>query len=115
MRYDLPMSDAERIRLLRDLFRGATSRNREFERFQRPEARRVLQGYRRLRSLLREVRRPDVETRARWVDGSSRLAVAVEQSRFGYRRLVFLDAWEGEFLLTEAQAPSGAVLREAYP
>jgi hypothetical protein len=92
------MSPDERRTLLDDLHGGRTSRNREVERFARPECRRVLSAYRRVRALLREAARPGVQVQVRWLEGRQCLAVAVEDAALRYRRVLFLYSWEAAFL-----------------
>jgi hypothetical protein len=100
----MAMNDAQRTDLLKDLHRGLTSRNRDFERFYDGDARRVLVGYRSLRSLLRELGRPGVRARAQWTGNPGGLVVAVEDGGLSYRRVMVLATWEVEFLVNEAGA-----------
>ena len=104
LRYHQRMDEAQRKQLLLELHRGDISRNREFEQFRDDEARRVLRGYRRLRSLLEELVRPGVRARMRWAANPGGLAVAVEDPGLRYRRVVLLAPWEVDFLLDEADA-----------
>ncbi len=104
------MSPDERRCLLDDLHCGRTSRNRDLERFGRPEYRSVLSGYRRVKTLLGEAGRPGVRFRARWLGGGERLAVAVEDGKLRYRRIVFLSPWEAAFLASVAGAAAGLPL-----
>lgn len=101
------MSPNERRSLLDDLHSGRTSRNRELERFGRHDCRAVLSGYRRVKALLGEAGRPGVRFRARWLEGGARLAVAVEDPKLRYRRVVFLSSWEAAFLASVAGSAAG--------
>jgi len=92
------MNPDQRRVLLDDLQHGRTSRNRDLERFAEPRCRRVLAGYRRVRALLADLRRPGASTRTRWLEGPERLALAVDLPRLRYRRVVVLTPWEAEFL-----------------
>jgi len=97
------MDPEERHSLLQDLHCGRTSRNRDLEGFAEPARRRVLSGYRRVKALVRDLRRPGVDVHARWVENPGHLAVAVEDTRLRYRRVVLLAPWEAEFLETLAE------------
>lgn len=92
---------SDQARLLRDLFAGRTSRNRDFERFRDPAARRVLSGYRRLLSLARELAEPGVEASVERAGGGVELAVEVRIRGLGYHRLAVLTAWEFALLREE--------------
>jgi len=113
VRYHPPMNPEDRRSLLHDLDRGRTSRNREVDRFAEPGCRRVLTGYRRVKALLRDLDRPGVDARARWVENPGHLAVAVEDPRLRYRRVVLLAPWEAEFLAS--LGGPGARLESAAP
>ncbi len=95
------MTDTERTRLLRDLHRGLISRNRAFDLFEHPEARRVLGAYRTLRDLVRDLGRPGVRVRTRWVENPGGVAVAVEAPGLRYRRVAVLPPWAVAFLESE--------------
>ena len=95
------MTDAERTRLLRDLHRGLVSRNRAFDLFEHPEARCVLGAYRTLRDLVRDLGRPGVRVRSRWVRNPGAVAVAIEDPRRRYRRVAVLPPWAVAFLESE--------------
>jgi hypothetical protein len=106
------MNPEERRSLLSDLRRGRTSRNRDLDRFAEPESRRVLTGYRRVKALWSDLSRPGVGARARWVENPGHLAVAVEDPRLRYRRVVLLTPWEAEFLAAlGGPGPEIALLR----
>lgn len=92
------MSPEDCRALFDDLLHGRTSRNRELDRFAQPECRAVLRGYRRVKALLRELGRPGVEARARWVAHPEVLKVALTHAGLRYRRVVFLSSWEVDFL-----------------
>ncbi len=87
--------------LLRELYEGRTSRNRDFGRFLRPEAAAVLAGFRRLKSLARELGRPDTEVACLPVPGSEGRLLEVRRSCLRYRRAVFLEPWEFDFLVVD--------------
>jgi hypothetical protein len=101
------MTHREETQLLAALHRGATSRNREFERFRDPRARRVLRVHRRLHSLFAEIQRPDVQVTACWSGDCCTLSVECRQPRLRYRRRLTLTRWEAAFLL---QTPAGTDL-----
>lgn len=101
------MDDSEREQLLAALHRGATSRNRAFERFRDPQARRVLRAHRRLRGLLMEIQGSEARVTAHWSGDGRTLLVECRRPRLRYRRRVTLTAWEAAFLL---QTPAGATL-----
>lgn len=99
-----PVKPSEASHLLSDLHAGLTSRNRDYEGFQEPEARRVLAGYRRLKSLARELRRADVEVRVQRARQSDEAAVEVRVRGLRYHRLVCLSLQELDFLRTHMGA-----------
>ena len=101
------MDHSERAQLLAALHRGATSRNRAFERFRDPRARQVLGAHRRLRSLIAEIQRPDTRVTARWAGDGRTLTVECRRPRLRYRRQLTLTEWEAAFLL---QTPAGTTL-----
>ena len=105
------MAEDTQALLLRDLYAGRTSRNRDFERFCDPAARRTLRGYRRVRSLLRELRMPGVEARVRLSRLSEERAVEVVLTGLRYRRVVLLSP--AEFDLLTAELGAGALLADA--
>ena len=93
---DLPSA----LRLLRALYAGRTSRNREYARFATPSGRRLHHSYRLLRALRAEIAFPGAKA---WIepargDGSS---VTVGVAGLRYRRVVRLSRWEAEFLLRD--------------
>ncbi len=98
------MTDDECLQLLRQLQSGGTSRNREYQRFQLAGPRRVLLGYKRVCSLLRDLGQPGVRASARWAGEPARLDLAVEVPGFRYRRRALLERWEARFLLGHAAA-----------
>jgi hypothetical protein len=95
------MDEKLQAKLLCDLHEGRTSRNRDYAEFLKPDSSRVLHGYRRLRSLARELCRPDVEVRLHRSRGGAEPAVEILIRGLGYHRLVLLTPWEFEFLRTE--------------
>jgi hypothetical protein len=95
------MKPTETERLLAALHRGATSRNRHFERFNDPRARRVLRAHRRLRSLIAEISRPGALVEARWSEDRYTLTVLCRQPALRYWRRLDLAPWEAAFLLRE--------------
>lgn len=92
------MTHDERLHLLHRLAAGDTSRNREFARFEEPEARRVLRSFRRLQGLLLDLTRPDARAQARWAEDRGALEVSVESAASRYRRVALLAPWEAEHL-----------------
>jgi hypothetical protein len=101
------MEQLERAKLLAALHRGATSRNREFERFRDPQAYRVLRAHRMLRSLIGEIQRPDSHVTACWSRDGGTLTLECWRPQLRYRRQVTLSEWEAAFLL---QTPAGTTL-----
>lgn len=93
------MNSIDPGRLLNDLHRGATSRNRSFELFRDPRARRVSRGYRRLRSLFVELARPGMLVEAHWSADHGALTVACRHPGLRYQRRVELAPWEAAFFL----------------
>jgi hypothetical protein len=86
--------------LLRKLHLGETSRNRAFQRFADPAERRVLSGYRRVKGLAAELRRPSV--RARLIErphGDPAVELFLRDLR--YHGVVLLTPWEWRFLREE--------------
>ena len=98
------MAEDAQTQLLRDLHTGRTSRNRDFERFADGSARRALRGYRRVRSLLRELRAPGVEAQVRLLAPSGARAVEVFLRGVRYHRLVLLSPAEFALLVEELGA-----------
>ena len=103
--------------LLRELCAGRTSRNRDFERFAGGSDRCALRGYRRVRSLLRELRTPGVEARVRLSRVSGEAAVEIVLRGLRYHRAVLLSQAEFAFLVAElgAVTPLPEASRAAGP
>lgn len=108
------MASLDPAALLADLRAGRTSRNRDHERFDEPEARRVLRGYRRLKSLVRELLRPGVEAHLRRPSRAEGAAVEVVVRSVRYHRLVWLAPWELDFLRAELGA-AGFLREPVHP
>lgn len=87
--------------LLQELHRGRKSRNRDFGEFQSPTLRRVWKGYRRLVSLARELRRPDVESCVLSDGEGGERGIEVVLETLRYRRRVRLTPEELDFLHLE--------------
>ena len=102
-----PMDHSERVQLLAELYRGATSRNRAFERFRDPRARQVLGAHRRLRGLIADMQGSDARVTARWSRDGRTLMVECRRPRLRYCRQLTLTEWEAAFLL---QTPVGTTL-----
>lgn len=94
------MTDLDRFNLLCDLHKGLTSRNREFERFNRKDEFLVLCAYARIKGIMKDLENPAVSASARWIENSGRLQITLESSLLSYKRQIYLSHWEVDFIQT---------------